>query len=180
MSIVVGIARLARFRPDGFAAFSATRQALFNSMAPLLAFPLVGGLIQLTQGDVAAAMSGMLLTIVALLTPLVVTEFFARRWGVQDRWLRFVVASNWCQWALPVLLLGTMTGLWLLARLGVPAGEGAVGGGIVCVMVYGIALHWFLARSGLGLSRGRAALLVLAADFSTGLLILGPKLLAAA
>jgi hypothetical protein len=179
MSILTGILRLARFKPDGFVAFSATPQALLNSLAPLVAFPLVGGLSELAQGHMVTALSDFLATLVALLTPLVVTEFLSRKWGCGDRWLRFAVASNWCQWALPLAVVVMALALWLLARLGVSLGSGIVGACIIALMGYGIALHWFLARFGLGVSRGRATLLVLAADLTTGILVLAPRLLAA-
>ena len=177
MSIVSGIARIARFRAAGFASFAPTVQALLNSLAPLVAFPLVGGLLQLGHGNWRTAIADVLATMVALLTPLVVTEFFARRWGRGDRWLRFAVASNWSQWALPVALLAILLGLWILANLGLPMSTGVVGACIVGLIIYGIALHWFLARVGLDLPRGRATLLVLVSDLLTGLLVLTPRLL---
>ena len=42
-SVWLGIARLARFRADGLEQFGHTPQAFLNSLAPLLAFPLVSG-----------------------------------------------------------------------------------------------------------------------------------------
>ncbi len=177
MSILRGILQLARFRAEGFATFSATPAGLLNSLAPLIAFPLVGGLAELARGGARSALVDLLATIVALLAPLIVTEFLARRWGREAQWLRFAVASNWCQWALPIMLMGIVIVLWILANLGLPLGEGAIGASLVVLIIYGISLHWFLARSGLGLSRGRAALLVLAADVSTGLLVILPRLL---
>jgi hypothetical protein len=44
---------------------------------------------------------------------------------------------------------------------------------------YGLALHWFLARRGLDVSRGQATLLVLVADLLTGFFVIGPRVLAA-
>lgn len=178
MTVLSGMLRLARFNAVGFAQFPASSAALLNSLAPLVAFPLVGGLVQLLQGSVVSALSGLLATVVALLTPLVVTEFLARRWGRQALWLRFAVASNWCQWVLPMMLVAVVVVLWVLANLGLPVGGGALGAGIAVLILYGIVLHWFLARAGLDLSRGRAAVLVLAADLLTGVLIAGPRLLA--
>lgn len=178
MSILLGIARLARFRADGFAAFAATPQALLNSLAPLIAFPLLGGLIELGQGAWRAGIADFLATLVALLTPLVVTEFYARRWGRQAHWLRFAVASSWSQWALPMLLVAVVVALWFLAVLGLPMSKAVVGVCVLGIFGYGIALHWFLARQGLGLSRGRATWLVIAADLLTSVLVIGPRLLA--
>jgi hypothetical protein len=63
------------------------------------------------------------------------------------------------------------------AQLGLPTGDHVIGGCLVGLIFYGIALHWFIARRGLDLSRGRAALLVLAADLLTGFLVVVPRLL---
>ena len=179
MSILAGIIRLARFRADGFLSFAATPQALLNSLAPLVAFPLVGGLGELAQGNLGTALTDLLATTVALLTPLVVTQYLATKWGRGDHWLRFAVASNWCQWVLPLGVMIIVAGFWILARLGLGLGGGVVGGAIVLLILYGICLHWFLARQGLGLSRGRATLMVLAADLMTGALVMLPRVLAA-
>jgi hypothetical protein len=179
MSIFSGIKRLAGFKADGFAAFTPTSQSLLNSLAPLIAFPLVGGLGQLSEGNVATALSDLLATAVALLTPLVVSEFLATRWGSGGRWLRFAVASNWCQWILPVGVIVIVIAFWILAQVGLALGSGVVGAAIIALICYGVALHWFLARWGLGLSRGRATLMVLAADLSTGALVMLPRVLAA-
>ncbi len=179
MSVFAGILRLARFRPEGFAEFAATPQALLNSLAPLVAFPLVGGLGELAQGNLGTALTDLLATTVALLTPLVVTEYLATRWGRGAYWLRFAVASNWCQWVLPLGVMVIVAVFWTLARVGLGLGSGVVVGAIVGLILYGIGLHWFLARQGLGLSRGRATLMVLAADLLTGALVMLPRVLAA-
>lgn len=178
MSLFTAVTKLARFKPEGFAAFSATSQGLLNSLAPLVAFPLVGGIGELAQGNLGTGITDLLATAVALLTPLVVTEFLATRWGRGDQWLRFAVASNWCQWVLPAGAMCIVMGFWVLAQIGLGLGSGVVGGAIVALIMYGIALHWFLARQGLGLSRGRATLMVLAADITTGALVMLPRLLA--
>lgn len=180
MSILHGIVRLARLRSDGFSAFAASTQALLNSIAPLLAFPLVGGLIEIANGQLAMAMTDMLSTVIALLTPLVVSEFLATRWGRHDHWMRYAVASTWSQWTLPMLLMVMVLCLWTLASVGFPIGNGIVGICVLGLVIYGIALHWFLARAGLGLSRGKATLLVLTADLMTGVLVLAPRFLVAA
>ena len=162
MSVLTGIGRLALFRADGFAAFTATPQALLNSLAPLVALPIVTAFAQIANGQLIGAATGVLGTIVALLTPLIVTEALARLWHARDRWLRFAVAYCWCQLAFSLAALAL--------RLAVPV--------FSLLVFYGVALHWFLARYGLGLSRGRATLLVVTADLVTGLLFLGPQLLA--
>jgi hypothetical protein len=179
MSIFFGIKRLAGFKADGFGAFTPSSQSLLNSLAPLIAFPLVGGLGQFLEGNVVTALSDLLATVVALLTPLVVTEYLASRWGSGSVWLRFAVASNWCQWVLPFGVMAIVIGFWMLAQLGIELGSGVAGGAVILLIAYGIALHWFLARWGLGLSKGRATLMVLAADLTTGALVMLPRVLAA-
>ncbi len=162
MSVLSGIGRLALFRAEGFADFTATPQALFNSLAPLVALPIVTALAQIANGHAAGAATTLLGTIVALLTPLVVTEALARAFGAGERWLRFAVAYCWCQLAFSVVVVvfGGVTTL------------------LTFLVFYGVALHWFLARQGLGLSRGRATLMVILTDLATGVLFLGPQLLA--
>jgi hypothetical protein len=179
LRIAWGIWRLATFNADGFAAFAPTAQGLLNSFAPLLALPLIGFATQMAKGEWHYAISDMLVTIVAVLMPLVVSEAFARRWGRQARWARFAVATNWCQWAVPMLLLLLALLLSCLALLGLEVSQTAAGAAVIVLVCYGLALHWFLARRGLDVSRGQATLLVLVADLLTGLFVIGPRVLAA-
>jgi hypothetical protein len=175
-SILLGIFRLARGRADGMTQFGATREAFLASLAPLIAFPLVGGILMLLGGGGLAALSDLLGTLCALLAPPVLSFEVARLWRRQAAWLRFATAFNWCQWVIPfiggllLLVLGVMVNLGLpqsIARLIVLLG-------LVC---YGLWLHWFLARHGLGLSWLRAALLVFGVNLATVVIVLGPRLL---
>ncbi len=50
LSAASGVARLARFRADGLAAFDASPVGLLNALAPWLAFALVGGGLALAGG----------------------------------------------------------------------------------------------------------------------------------
>ena len=68
-SIVVGIVRLARGRADGLRQFGATREAFLASLAPLIAFPLVGGVLMLLGGGGLDALGDLLATLCALLAP---------------------------------------------------------------------------------------------------------------
>jgi len=175
-NILFGIIRVATGRADGIAQFGDTREAFLASLAPLLAFPLVGTLLMLAQGEGLAALSDLLATFCALLAPAVLSYEAARLWGRAAAWTRFAVAFNWCQWAIPVLavLLAVLAGV--LLALGVPSEAGVVlvvGG----LGGYGLWLHWFLARNGLGLSASRAALLVVGVNLVTIVLVLTPRLL---
>lgn len=169
-SPVVGAAQVAIGRAEGIARFGDTPQAFLASLAPLVAFPLVGAAALLMQGNLADAATTLLLTVVAQLAPAVLSHALAVRWGREAEWLRYATAFNWCQWAIPLvflLLLFTMQ----VARL--PDG---VGGNLVVLVLacYGIWLHWTLARHGLRLSRGLAALLVVLVNAGTVLLVVGP------
>jgi hypothetical protein len=168
--------RLATFRPDGFAQFGDTRQAFLNSLAPLLAFPIVGTALLLLTSTGGGAFGDLLGTVVALLTPAIVSHALAVRWGREAAWLRYAVAFNWCQWAVPLAAIGLVVVAGILVNMGLPVR-------IVTLLLligllgYGLGLYWFLARHGLGLSGGRAALLVLLMNLATGVLAFGPRLL---
>jgi hypothetical protein len=112
------------------------------------------------------------------LVPLVISEALATRWGVGDAWLRYAVASNWSQWAMPLALAALISSLWLLDQMGLKTNSSMVAGGAVGVVCYGVALHYFLARVGLGLSRWKAGGLVALCDVVTVIVVLGPRLLA--
>ena len=178
-SIVLGIVRVARGRADGLGEFGATREAFLASLAPLLAFPLVGGALMLLGGAGLDALTDLLATICALLAPPVLSFEVARLWGREAAWFRFATAFNWCQWVIPVIGCLLLVVFGILAGIGLPrdlARDGVVGG----LIVYGLWLHWFVARHGLGLSGVRAALMVLGVNFATLVLVLGPRLLAVA
>ena len=177
MSVVRGIVRIARFRADGLAEFEASRNAFLNSLAPLLAFPLVGSLLEFVAHSPIDAISDLLSSVIALLVPLMLSEFLAGRWQVGDRWLGYAVVSNWAQWIVPMGMGASLSAIWLLKQFGVPAGQGGVVGVVLCLLAYGVALHWFLARHALGLSRWRSTLLVLLCDLLTVLLVMGPRML---
>lgn len=176
-SIVLGVMRLARGRADGFRQFGATREAFLASLAPLVAFPLVGGVLMLIGGGGLAALSDLLATICALVAPPVLSFEIARLWGREAAWLRFATAFNWCQWAIPVLGSVLLLLLGMLITVGLPRQLARI---LVVfgLVAYGLWLHWFLARHGLGLSRLRAALLVMGVNMATVIIVLGPSLLA--
>ena len=143
----------------------------------MIAFPLVGGILMLLGGGGLAALSDLLATVCALIAPPVLTFQAARLWGREDNWLRFATAFNWCQWVIPVVGSLLLLVLGLLAAMGLPRGAARAGVvlGLVC---YGLWLHWFLARHGLGLSRLRSALMVAGVNAITVLLVLGPRMAA--
>ena len=176
-SVLRGIVRIVRGRPDGLDEFAATKQGFLASLAPLIAFPLVSTLLLLLHGDGMAAIVDLLATVAVLLAPPVLSWEFARLWHRQDRWLRFATAFNWCQWLLPMLasLLLVLAGALLNAGVSQHTATVLL---VLCLGAYGLWLHWFLAHHGLALSRFRAAMLVVGVNLGTAVLVLVPSLLA--
>jgi hypothetical protein len=177
LSIVTGVARLARFRADGIAQFGATPHAFMNSMAPLIAFPLAGGMLLLLAGGGAQALSDTLATLVALLAPPVLSYALASYWGRQALWLRYAVAFNWSRWVMLPAMAAFSALMTLMIALGL-AESAALAAGLVAVLAYGVSLDWFVARVGLDVGRWRAVLLVVVTDLGTVLLFQGPRVIA--
>jgi hypothetical protein len=130
----------------------------------------------LLGGGGLTALSDLLATLCALVAPPVLSFEIARLWGRQAAWLRFATAFNWCQWVIPVIGGVLLMVLAILATLGLPRGV-ARAGFVLGLISYGLWLHWFLVRHGLGLSRVRAGLLVFGVNCATVLLVLGPRVL---
>ncbi len=173
---LLGMARLARGRVDGLEQFGDTPQAFLASLAPLLAFPIVGAALSLASDGVLRALATLFATVVLQLAPAVLSHALARAWGREAQWLRYATAFNWCQWALPLaavaLLIVQQFALWL----GLPK-DAASQMLIVGLAAYGLWLNWLLARHGLSLSRGRAAGLVALTNLGTIVLAVGPQVL---
>jgi hypothetical protein len=168
--------RLARGRADGIGFFGSTAQAYLSSLAPLIAFPLVGAVLAIFTDGLRQAVTDLAMMLCALLTPAVVSYELARIWKREDAWARFATAFNWCEWILPVLACLLMVPLSLAIGLGMS--ENAAGGVLLgCLGLYGLWLHWFLARKALALSGFRAVLLVVLVNFATGLVVMGPRFL---
>ena len=173
-AILLGIARLARGRADGLAMFGSSAGHFSASLAPFIALPLVGGVLMFAAEPGWGPVGDLLASWCAVLAPLVLSWELARLWGRQEQWLRYATAFNWCVWALPMAwmaLLVTFSIAGLDETVAQTAMQGALG-------FYALWLHWFIARHGLSLSRLRAVALVLVVNVITGLLVLGPSLLA--
>jgi hypothetical protein len=177
-SIPRGILLLARGRADGLSQFGDTSPAFLASLAPLIAFPLVGAGLMVAQGGGLPAVTALLSTFCALLAPPVLSYELARLWRREEQWLRFATAFNWCQWAIPVLAALLLT-LVYPALANAASTQTAGIAVIAAVAGYALWLHWFLARHGLVISRLRAALLVVLVNLGTVILVLGPRLLVA-
>lgn len=172
----VGVFRVALGRADGFDKFGSTVPSFLSSLAPLIAFPLAGALIEVFREDWMAAASLVLLTLVAQLAPPVLSHWLTVRWKCEDRWLGYATAYNWCYWAIPMAgaLLTVVFALAVGAGMPSPLAAQAV---LACLGVYSLWLNWFVARHMLALSKGKAALLVVIVNAGTGLLVIGPALL---
>jgi chaperonin GroEL len=86
-------------------------------------------------------------------------------------------AFNWCEWILPVLACVVMLPL----SVAISAGMSETAASVVlvgCLGLYGLWLHWFLARNALALSRWRAIVLVFLVNLGTAVVVVGPRLLA--
>ena len=174
--MVRGVVRVALGRRDALEQFAGTRQGFLASLAPLIAFPLVGSILLLLHGRGLSAIADLLSTIAVLLAPPVLSYEFARLWRREQYWLRFATAFNWCQWLLPMLasVLLLILGALVQGGLSEHAATMTLVIGLGC---YGLWLHWFLARHGLALSPLRAVLLVLGVNLGTAVLVLAPRLL---
>jgi hypothetical protein len=168
--------RVARGRADGIACFGATPQAFLSSLAPLLAFPLVGSVLALFNEGPRKALTGLAMTLCALLTPAVISYELARIWNRAGAWTRFATAFNWCEWILPILACLIMVPL----SFAISAGMSAIVAGrllVLCLGLYGLWLHWFLARKALALSNMRAMAFVFLVSIATAIVVMGPGLL---
>ena len=173
---IVGVVRVAFGRADGLAQFGATVPAFLSSLAPLLAFPIAGALIEAYRDDWSSALSLLLLTLVAQLSPPVLSHFFAVRFKAEDRWLHYATAYNWCYWAVPMAGALFTLGFALAVSAGLPSVL-AARAVLVGIGIYRIWLDWFLARQALGLSRGRTVAMVVLVNLGTAVLAFGPALL---
>ncbi len=173
--VLLGVVRLARGNADGMRQFGATREAFLASLAPLVAFPLVGSLLMALAGGGLRAVSDLLMSLTALLAPPVLSFELARLWQRQALWPRFATAFNWCQWAIPVLGSLALLVLGALMTLGLPA-QAARGIALGLLASYALWLHWFIARHGLALSVLRAAILVVVVNLATVALVIVPLL----
>ncbi len=174
---LIGLLRVARGKADGLARFGGSTTSFMTSLAPLVAFPIVGALIVLARDGAVAAFGLLTATLIAQLAPAVLSHAVAVRWGREPQWLHYATAYNWCYWAIPVVATVLMTLLGSAMRAGMSA-EAAIQAFFLALAGYSLWLHWFLARHGLSLSKWRAAGLVALVNAGTLALAFGPRLLA--
>ncbi len=166
------IARLVAFNPAGFDAIEASPAGFLASLAPLLAFTLVGAGAELVVMGWRVGLDDGLQMLCVLLGQPVISHLYARLWHREAFWLRYATAMNWCQLALPVVGLG----LLLLITLA----NGGIGGvdtfAIVFALLfsYSVLLNWFLAWRGLALGPWRGLAFLFAVTLTLALVLSVP------
>ena len=162
-----GLLRLARGDASGIMCFGHTTRAFLLSLIPLIALPLLLALATVAGGNAVRALGDMAASVCVLLLPPVLSHALAGRWNREQAWLRFAVAFNWTQFGLSVACMGLLIVLGIvLGSTG--TGPDAAGAMLVVALLclgivgYGLWLHWFVTKSGLGVSGKRAAFLVFA------------------
>ncbi len=159
--IIQGLVLLGRFRKEGFGRFEASSQGLLASLAPWIAFLLVGCALLALQGKPRDALTDVAALTCWLLVPPVVSQAVAAAFRRGDRWLRYATATTWCEWLMAPVYAAAFFAVTLCVEAGLPP-HAAPFVLIVMVGVYWLCLHVFLARFGLDLSPFRAVLLVAA------------------
>lgn len=173
---LIGAVQLAVGRGVGIARFGDSVPAFMASLAPLIAFPVVGAAaLAMTGAGGQVVLAVLLLTAVAQLAPAVLSHWLAVRWGREAQWLRYATAFNWCQLTIPVAALVMLVVVQIGTAGALP--EGAAKRVLTLMLAgYVLWLNWTIARHGLALSRKRAAGLVALVNVGTIVLIVGPGL----
>lgn len=166
-SILAGVLRLARGDASGIGLFGHTVPSFLRSLIPLAALPVAIGLRTFAIGEGLRAIIDLAGATCVLLLPPVISHGLAKRWNREEWWLRYAIAFNWCQVGLTIACMALVIGLRVLFVLtgATTLTPGFVAGVVAfCFVIvgYGLWLHWFVARWGLGLSKAKAALVVLA------------------
>jgi hypothetical protein len=174
--ILRGLFLMARGAKSGIQEFDNSMDAFTASLAPLIAFPLVGAGVSALGGQWQLALIGFLSHLCAVLALPLITHEYARRTGREALWLRTATALDWSFWLLVPLLFAAAIAGAVLVQFGVPM----VGAEYVALGLMGVYLlwyHWFIVRTGLVLGRGQAAFLVAITGLAIALCTAGPFLL---
>ncbi len=171
--ILRGILKLGRGDAKGMAEFSGAKEAFSASLAPLIAFPLVGAVITAISGDWQFAVIGLLSRLCSVLAlPLIVYEF-SRIFDRTSLWLRAATALNWCFWlVLPGIFIAAILGSVLIqAGLPMTPVETVLLGGVGFYLLWN---RWFVFKAGLQLNGWQALLMLLVSLLITGLFAMLP------
>ncbi len=173
-TIFQGIVGVARGDGEAIRRFGHTERSFLISLVPISLFVLIGSQGAILSGHLGLAALELLASACALLTPPVLSHWFAHRWQRDAAWARFATAFNWCQFALMIFVLVAFS------LGGILGGRGIAVGLAFALGVYALWLHWFLVGRGLYVSGGRAALVVLSVHVATTASVLVPRMIATA
>jgi hypothetical protein len=176
-SVIAGLTKLAQGDATGILHFGHTPRAFLLSLVPMIALPLTIGFATIVSGAVVQALEDLTASLCVLLLPPVICHVLAKAWKREELWLRFAVAFNWCQFGLSVLCIGALLALGVVLGTAGASANSDMAMAVVALMClgivgYGLWLHWFVARCGLAVSGGRAALVVLATYAGTFAILL--------
>jgi hypothetical protein len=176
-SVIAGLTKLAQGDATGILHFGHTPRAFLLSLVPMIALPLTIGFATILSGAVVQALEDLTASLCVLLLPPFISHTLAKVWKREEPWLRFAIAFNWCQFALSVLCIGALLTLGVVLGTAGASANSDMAMAVVALMClgivgYGLWLHWFVARCGLAVSGGRAALVVLATYAGTFAILL--------
>jgi hypothetical protein len=176
-NVVRGVLLLARGKAAGIAHFGNSVDSFTASLAPLIAFPLVGTVLNIINGAPAEAIIGFLSRLCAVLAVAAITHEFARVTHREALWLRTATALNWSFWLfIPLLALAGITGaVMVTAGMAMTTAEDIL---IGLMATYLLWYQWFAVRAGLNLSVLQAIALVILTNAVVALLTSAPTLLA--
>lgn len=156
--ILRGMMLLAGGKREGLACFEGTPDAFGAALAPQIACILVGSLQIFLLPDKVMSATKLLLSLCVMFLPAVISHFYAQRWGRGALWLRYITAATWCGWVVVLISLACA----LIAAVITPdiaRQQVFIGALALVAAMYELWLQWFVAKVGLGISGGRAALL---------------------
>nr|WP_194299816.1 hypothetical protein [Acetobacter conturbans] len=162
---------LACGRSEGIQRFGSGVDNFLAALSPGLAMCIVGLVAVALQKQPVLGLIRVELSFCTLLALPVISHFFARRWGREDLWLRYVTAAVWCEWiTVLVSVVALAAGSVLFSALADSPGFGTAI--VLSSDMYGLWLGIFVAKSGLRLSWPKAIVLY-GATFCFALLCYG-------
>ncbi len=176
-SILRGLWRLATGRKSGIEDFGSTTNAFTASIAPLIAFPIVGDALLAMDGHWQLAATGFLSRLCAVLAMPVIIHAYAQRAQREPLWLRTATALNWSFWLLPPLLLIAAFISAALVSLGTQENGAKYAVFGIIIIAYMLWFQIFTVKTGLQLHVAPALGLVIVADLLIAALSLAPELL---
>jgi len=158
-NLVQGFWLLMRGSATGMEEFGNTVPAFATSLAPLVAFPLVGSILIAMRHEYWIAGIMFCSRLVGVLLQPVIVEFASSRFGGRQRWLMTSTALNWSIWLALPLLFVTLAFASALTALGLPPSVAAASG-FGLLAGYMIWLQWFIVKSGLRIAGWQAVLVI--------------------